>query len=47
LTKRCNGEVQEITVSHPKPYFPNFVATIVVDGCTKMDIEELDIKDFE
>ena len=47
LIKRCNGKVQKITVSHPKPYFPDFVGTIVFDGCTEMDIEELDKSDFE
>lgn len=47
LVSQCKGKVRDITISHPKPYFPDYVATIIFNGCTEADIEECDNRDIE
>jgi len=47
LIIRCNGTVHNITVSHPQPFFPHYIATIIFKGCTELDIEMLDNVDME
>ena len=47
LISRCNGEVLGLKVSHPQPFFPHYVATIIYKGCDEMDIEMCDNNDMK